>query len=124
MGHHILMGRKTYESIGRLLPGRTTVIITRNLDYKVKGAIVVHSLQAALEACGDDAEPFVIGGAEIFSEAIPIASKFYITEVLAEVEGDCWMPEIDFSDFNERSSEEIPASSKDEFASRFVIYQR
>ena len=94
-GHHIIMGRKTYESLGRLLPGRTTVIVTRNREFKVEGALIAHSLQAALVLAAGDVEPFVIGGAELFKEGLKHATKLYITEVHAEFAGDAFLPEID-----------------------------
>jgi dihydrofolate reductase len=97
MGHHIIMGRKTYESLGRLLPGRTTIIVTRNQDYKVEGALIAHSLQAALVLASGDAEPFVIGGAELYKEGLKLANKLYITEVHADFVGDAFLPEIDLS---------------------------
>ena len=96
-GHHIIMGRKTYDSLGRLLPDRTTVIVTRNPDYKVEGAIVVHSLAAAIVACGDDNEAFLIGGAELYKDGLKLAKKLYITEIDAEYEGDAFFPEFDLS---------------------------
>ena len=96
-GHHIIMGRKTYESLGRLLPNRTTVIITRNANYKVAGALIANSLEAAILLCNDDAEPFLIGGAELYKEGLILASKLYITEINAEVAGDAFLPEIDWS---------------------------
>jgi dihydrofolate reductase len=89
-GHHIIMGRKTYESLGRLLPGRTTVIVTRNKDFKVEGALIAHSLQAALVLAAGDAEPFVIGGAELYKDGLALANKLYITEVKADFEGDAF----------------------------------
>ena len=94
-GHHIIMGRKTYESLGRLLPGRTTVIVTRNREFKVEGALIAHSLQAALVLAAGDVEPFVIGGAELYKEGLKHATKLYITEVHAEFAGDAFLPEID-----------------------------
>ena len=100
MGHHIIMGRKTYESLGRLLPGRTTVIVTRNNDYKIEGALVAHSLQAALLLAANDAEPFVIGGAELYKDGLKHATKLYITEVHAEFAGDAYFSEIDLSHWN------------------------
>ena len=100
MGHHIIMGRKTYESLGRLLPGRTTVIVTRNKDYKVAGALIAHSLQAALVLTAGDVEPFVIGGAELYKEGLKHATKLYITEVHAEFAGDAFLPEIDMGEWN------------------------
>ena len=91
------MGRKTYESLGRLLPGRTTVIVTRNKLYQVAGALIAHSLQAAqLLACGDE-EPFVIGGAELYKEGLKHATKLYVTEVQAEFTGDAFFETIDSS---------------------------
>lgn len=94
MGHHIIMGRKTYESLGRLLPGRTTIIVTRNKDYKVAGALIAYSLQAALLLAAGDVEPFVIGGAELYVEGLKHANKLYITEVQADFTGDAFFPNI------------------------------
>ncbi len=94
-GHHIIMGRKTYESLGRLLPGRTTVIVTRNNDYKLEGALVAHSLQAALDLCLNDIEVFVIGGAELYLDGLKLANKLYITNVDLDVVGDAFFPAID-----------------------------
>ena len=95
MGHHIIMGRKTFESIGRLLPGRTTVIVTRQLDFAVEGAIVTHSLQDAVAAVGNDEEAFIIGGAEIYQQSLPLVDRIYLTEVEADVAGDARFPEFD-----------------------------
>jgi dihydrofolate reductase len=124
MGHHIVMGRKTYESIGRLLPGRTTVIVTRQRDYSVPGAIVAHSLKDALEACKADDECFVIGGAELFREALPIADRLYLTVVDAEPAGDTFMPEFDRGVWKETSSQAFPADDKHAHAYRFTILDR
>jgi dihydrofolate reductase len=97
MGHHIVMGRKTYESLGRLLPGRTTVIVTRNQQYKVQGALIARSLEHAIELCKHDDEIFLIGGAQMYELGISLAKKLYITEVDIAVEGDAFMPDIDYS---------------------------
>lgn len=94
MGHHIVMGRKTYESLGRLLPGRTSVIVTRNQGYKVEGALVAHSLQDAIALCEDDDEVFLIGGAELYQDGLKLANKLYITEIALEVEGDAFFPDF------------------------------
>ena len=96
-GHHIIMGRKTYESLGRLLPNRTTIIVTRNTDYKVDGALIAHSLEAAILLCNDDPEPFLIGGAELYKTGLSFVNKIYITEVQAEYTGDAFLPEIDWN---------------------------
>jgi dihydrofolate reductase len=105
MGHHIIMGRKTYESLGRLLPGRTTIIITRNKDFKVEGALIAHSLQAALMLTGSDTEPFVIGGAELYKDGLKHATKLYITEVHADYEGDAFFGPIDLAQWKENERE-------------------
>jgi dihydrofolate reductase len=124
MGHHIVMGRKTWESIGRLLPGRKTVIVTRNPSYAVPGAIVADSLQAALAICLYDEEVFVIGGAELFREALPIADRLYLTVVDTELPGDTVMPDIDFSVWEAAASEEIAADDRNPFMFRFTRYER
>lgn len=99
MGHHIIMGRKTYDSLGRLLPGRTTVIVTRNKNYQVEGAIVAHSLDEAIKACGSDDEVFLIGGAELYQDGLKRANKLYLTEIDASYEGDAHFPEFNESDW-------------------------
>jgi dihydrofolate reductase len=98
-GHHIIMGRKTYDSLGRLLPGRTTVIVTRNPDYQVEGAVVVHSLEDAIQACSNDDEAFLIGGAELYQEGFKRANKLYLTEIDAEYEGDAHFPAFNQSEW-------------------------
>lgn len=93
MGRHIIMGRKTYDSLGRLLPGRTSVIVTRNRDYSVEGALVAHSLEEAIALCNNDDEAFLIGGAELYQQGLALASKLYITEIALDVNGDAFFPE-------------------------------
>ncbi len=90
MGHHIVMGRKTYESIGRLLPGRASVIITRQTDYDVPGAVIAPSLDLALEACRNDDQTFVIGGGQIYELALPRADRILLTLVHGQVQGDTY----------------------------------
>ena len=124
MGHHMIMGRKTYESIGRLLPGRTTVIVTRQRGYTVPGAIIAHSLDEAVAACGSDDEIFVIGGAELYRAALPRADRIYLTTVDAEPAGDTFMPEVDLAAWREISSDAFPADAKHAHPWRFAIYER
>ncbi len=94
MGHHIIMGRKTYDSLGRLLPGRTTVIVTRNENYKVEGALVANSLEAAIALCENDDEVFLIGGAELYQAGLKLAHKLYITEIELDIAGDAFFPKL------------------------------
>lgn len=129
MGKPIIMGRKTWESIGRPLPGRRNIVITRNLSLAAEGVDVVSSLEAALElargiAADDGAgEVIVMGGAEIYRAALPRADRLYITEVHASVEGDTFLPEIDWDQWQEASREfhaaEPPASDLDYSFVRF-----
>jgi dihydrofolate reductase len=99
MGHHIVMGRKTFESIGRILPGRTTVVVTRNPDFHADGAIVVNDIDAALAKCIGDREAFFIGGKSIFQSALPFAERIYLTEIDKQFEGDVHFPAIEMHDW-------------------------
>jgi dihydrofolate reductase len=122
MGHHIIMGRKTYESLGRLLPGRTTVIVTRQTDYCIEGALVATSLEEAVSLCGNDDEVFVIGGAELYKLALPAADKLYLTEVNGEFAADTFFPEYDKAAWREVARERLVSESGLAFS--FVVYER
>ncbi len=124
MGHHIIMGRKTYESINRLLPGRTTVIVTRQPDYSVPGALIAHSLDAAIAQCAGDSEMFVIGGAELYRAALPHADRIYLTVVDAEPAGDTWMPEFDAARWQTHSVREFAKDDRHAHDYRFEIHDR
>jgi dihydrofolate reductase len=122
MGHHLIMGRKTYESLGRLLPGRTTVIVSHNQDYSVPGAIVVDSLGKALQACGSDQEVFVVGGAQLYLDALPLADRLYLTLIDAEFSGDVFFPPYDQAQWQETSRE--PGQTADGLSYCFATYSR
>ena len=122
MGHHIVMGRKTYESIGKPLPGRTTVIVTRDPAYRVAGCLTAHSLDAAIAACSGDAEVFFVGGAELYAQVLPLADRLYLTEIQADYAGDAWFPEFDRSLW--RESERRENVNPDGLAYHFVTYRR
>jgi dihydrofolate reductase len=130
MGKPIVMGRKTYESIGRALPGRTNIVITRNPDFREEGVEVVASLDEALALARDSVldaavgELVVIGGSEIYSMAMPRASRLYLTRVHARVEGDARLPEIDWRLWREISRERHEAVSADSYAYSFIVYDR
>jgi dihydrofolate reductase len=124
LGHHIVMGRKTYESIRRLLPERTTVIVTRQAGYAVPGAIVAHSLKDAVNAAARDDEIFVIGGAELFVEALPLADCLHLTVVDAHPEGDTVMPEIDLSAWREVARERHAADERHAHSYTYYRYER
>jgi len=124
LGHPIVMGRRTWESIGRLLPGRTTVIVTRQRGYRVPGAKVVHSLDEAIAACGAEGEIFVIGGAELYAQALQRAGRLYLTTVDAEIAGDTLMPEIAPGDWREVAAESFTADARNPYSFRCVTYER
>jgi len=130
MGKPIVMGRKTYESIGRPLPGRTNIVISNNRDYTAEGVAVVSSLEQALAYAGEVAlidgseELMVIGGATIYAAAIPLADRLYVTEVHATVEGDAYLGEIDWSPWRESGREDHKAEDPNPYDFSFVIYDR
>jgi dihydrofolate reductase len=125
-GHHIIMGRKTYESIGRPLPNRTNVIITRNVDFKASGCEVVHSLHEAIELAKNNGESEVIitGGGEIYRQALELIQKAYITEVDCEIDGDAYFPEFDFSHWNSKVTIEHEQDEKNQYNWTFYEYER
>jgi len=124
LGHHVVMGRKTWDSIGRLLPGRTTVIVTRQRGYRVPGARVAHSLDEAIAACGADDEIFVIGGAELYAQALARAGRLYLTTVDAEIAGDTIMPEFNAHDWREVCAVSFAADERHRYSFRCVAYER
>ena len=121
-GHHIIMGRKTYESLNRLLPDRTTVIVTRNTGYAVPGALIANSLEQAIALAAHDDEAFLIGGAELYQAGLALADRLYVTEIEAEFAGDAFLPEFDLQAWQEVSREELVSAKGLPF--RYVTYER
>jgi dihydrofolate reductase len=127
MGKPVIMGRKTWESIGKPLPGRLNVVITRDPDYRAEGARMTGSLDEALAVAQRETEAEVvciIGGGEIFREALARADRLHVTYVQAEVEGDAYFPPVDEADWEAVSSEDVPAGEKDVHPTRYVVYER
>lgn len=122
--HPILMGRKTFESLGRPLPGRTNIVITRNAHYRPEGCLVADSILAALALCEDADEAFFIGGAELYAQAIPLADRLYLTEVDIDTVGDAWFPDYDKGLFREVSRESHTGEKGDALRFDFVVYER
>ncbi|EKB50390.1 dihydrofolate reductase [Cecembia lonarensis] len=126
-GHHIIMGRKTYESVGRPLPNRTSVVITRNKNFSLpEGHIVVHSLPEAIQICiGKQLnQVFIIGGAEIYKEALPIADELMVSHVDVAPEGDAYFPSIDPESWQVVSNEHYEKDKNNQYSFDFVIYKR
>ena len=123
MGKPIIMGRKTYESIGRPLPGRTNIVITRDSAFQAEGCEVVHSIEQALAAARGFEEVMVIGGAELYRQMLDHADRLYLTLVRAEVEGDALFPELG-QQWHEVERESRKADDKNQFDYDFVILER
>ncbi|REE80634.1 dihydrofolate reductase [Lutibacter oceani] len=124
LNHHIIMGRKTFESLGKPLPNRTTIIITRNKNYSAKGCIVVNSLKKAIEASKNDENPYILGGAEIYKQAMEIADKLDLTFVHHKFEADAFFPVIDTKIWKETSREDFKADEKNKYNFSFVTFER
>ena len=127
MGHHLIMGRRTYDSVGRPLPGRTNVVITRRTDWTAEGVTVVHSLEDAVRVAAQagETEAFIAGGAEIYELAIHRADRMHLTRVHAEVEGDTVFPEFDdVSEWKLVDAEHCDADEKNEYPFSFLTYER
>ena len=125
-GHHILMGRNTYESIGKPLPNRTTVIITRNLNYKATGCIVVDSIEKAIKVAKADEHIFIIGGAQIYKQTIAsnLVDQLDITQVHHSFDADVYFPEINPKMWTEISREDFKADEKNKYDYSFVSYKK
>jgi len=123
-GHPVIMGRKTYQSIGRPLPGRTNVVVTRNADFRPEGCTVVDSFDKAVSMFGPDEEAFVIGGAQIYAQALPIADRLYLTEIEADYEGDTRFPDWDRSAWTLTAAQHFPRGAKFEHPFAFLDYTR
>lgn len=124
MGHPIIMGRKTHESIGRALPGRRNIVITKNADYQAsEGAEVVNALDEAIHKTKDSEEVFIIGGAEIYKLALPKADKLYLTKVNADTEGDKIF-EFDEEEWKQTFSEKHQKDEKNKYDYEFTVWER
>lgn len=130
MGKPIVMGRKTYESIGKPLPGRTNIVVSRNGDFEADGVYVAGSLNDAVAVATQQAkrdgvdELMVIGGAELYVQALPMAGRLYITQVHADVAGDAYFPQLDWSHWREVSRDSYDADAANTYPHSFTVFQR
>lgn len=124
MGHPILMGRKTYASIGRNLPGRTSIVITHKADFRTDGVLVANSLPDAISLAKGTDEAFVVGGGEIYSQALPLADRMYLTLVETETDGDAVFPNWDPAQWRVVEESWTPADARNPFAMRFQVLDR
>lgn len=124
MGHPIVMGRKTYASIGRALPGRRNVIISHNANFQAQGCEVFNSIDDALFALKDAKEIFVIGGAQLFEKILPSVKRLYLTVIHADISGDVFFPVLDSSQWKEIAREDHLADGDNEYAYSFITLDK
>tara|TARA_R110002167_G_scaffold327643_3_gene533926 strand:+ start:13313 stop:13801 length:489 start_codon:yes stop_codon:yes gene_type:complete len=124
LGKPIIMGRKTYESIGRPLPGRQNIVISRDGNYQAEGVDVVSSVDAALALVNDVEEVMVIGGGAIYQHCLAAAQRLYITHIDADIDGDTYFPEYDFNVWKKMSSELRPSDDKNQYQLNFTVYEK
>ena len=123
-GHPVVMGRKTYDSIGRPLPKRTNVVITRDTELQIEGCTMAHSLTEAVEIFDSSEEVFIIGGAQIYNQAMPLADRLYLTIIDKEYEGDSSFPEIDYNSWRQISCEKFERGEAFEYPFSFITLER
>ncbi len=123
-GHHVIMGRKTFESLGRPLPKRTNIIVSRNPEYKAEGCIVVNSLEKALVIAQSDPNPFILGGAEIYKQALSFADAMDLTYVHEDFEADAFFPEFDPEKWELTGREDFKKDDENPFDYSFVQYKK
>ena len=126
MGHHLIIGRRTWEEVGKPLPGRTMVVVTRSRRFAPEGAQVVRSVEQALELAAADDEPFIGGGSQIYTIALArdLVDRIYLTRIHVEVEGDTFFPDVDLDEWEQVSEELHEADEQNEFDFSFLVYER
>jgi dihydrofolate reductase len=124
MGHHLVMGRKTFESVGQPLPGRTTIVLTRELGYRPQGVLVAGSLNDALTLSAGDDEVFLVGGGDVFRQILPVANRMYVTLVHARIDGDVFFPQYDVNEWVLEEREDHVADEKNEYPFSFLTWNR
>jgi dihydrofolate reductase len=124
MGHPLIMGRKTHESIGRALPGRANIVVSRQLGFSSAGCEVATSLDAALAIAGQVDEVMVVGGAALYATALVSAERLYLTRVHVDIAGDTFFPAIDWTEWKEIARERQSADDRNEFDYSFVAFDR
>lgn len=122
-GNAIIMGRKTWDSLGRPLPNRKNIVITRDKNFKAEGAVIVHSIEEASKAAAD-MDSYIIGGGQIYSIALDMADEMILTHVNTELTGDAWFPEYDENQWTVVESEDFPSDEKNEYSFSVTRYTK
>ena len=123
LGHAVIMGRKTFESLGQPLRERTNIIVTRQRDFRAEGCLVAHDLAGAIKCCpADEDEAFICGGGQLYHEALPLADRIYLTVIPREIDGDTYFPDISLNEFKVSQSESIQIEGIEPYD--FFIYER
>ena len=124
LGKPVIMGRRTHESIGKALPGRRNIVVTRNIDYTAEGCEIAHSLREALNLAGAAPEIMIIGGAALYREALPLTDRIYLTRVAGQFEADTYFPAFDVQEWQEKQHVRRPADERNAFACEFIVLER
>lgn len=124
MGHHLIMGRKTFESLGKPLPGRPHIIISKQKNYFPEGVTVVDSIEKAIELAKEDNQPFIFGGGEIYKLALHLVQKIYITKVHANFDGDTFFPELKSGEWKLIDIQKFEPDEKNKFSYSYLEYDR
>jgi len=126
MGHHLIMGRKTFESIGRALPGRVMIVITRNHEFRIPNGYIAHSIEDALAIAENhnENEVFIIGGGNIFAQTITIADRIYLTQVHTVSQADVFFPELELTSWQEIEVQTYPADNYNQYAFTFKLLEK
>ena len=124
LGKPVIMGRRTHESIGKALPGRRNIVVTRNASYTAEGCEIAHSLREALEFAGNKTEIMIIGGAALYRETLPLAERIYLTRVAGRFEADTYFPALNPKEWQEKQRLHRPADDRNARACDFIVLER
>ncbi|GGB60886.1 dihydrofolate reductase [Fictibacillus barbaricus] len=124
MGKPIILGRKNFESIGKALPGRKNIVLTRDRDFYAESCKVVHSMEEALSACTDEDEVIIFGGEQIYKMFLPLVTKMFITRIHHAFEGDTFFPDVNYNEWSEISKEKGITDEKNPYSYTFYVYEK
>jgi len=124
MGKPIIMGRKTHDSIGKSLPGRENIVLTRDYQYRAEGCSIIHKFNDVYKRCSEVDEVMIVGGSQLYDQVLPLANILYMTEVHGDVEGDTRFPEFDREQWREVQRQDFKANEKNDFDYSFVVFKR